>query len=77
MSGNSQFVSKCMEYRWEELLQLKDPRSRNESKTPKYHQRNSALRLIRSGELSRAARILCSKGLAAATQAIVDKLSLN
>ena len=51
------------------------PRSRNESKTPKIHQRNSALRLIRCGELSRAATILRSKGSAPATQPTVDKLA--
>ena len=63
------------EYRWEELLQLNIPRSSKESKTSRNHQRNSALRLVCYGELSRAARILCSKGLAPATQATVDKLT--
>ena len=66
---------KFLEYCWEELLQLNTPRSRNESKTPKNHQRNSALCLICCAELSRAARILCSKGLAPATQATVDELA--
>ena len=66
---------KFLEYRWEELLQLNIPRSSKESKVSRNHQRNSALRLVCYGELSRAARILCSKGLAPATQATVDKLA--
>ena len=72
MSGNSQFVSNISGV---SLGRTTAPRSRNESKTPKNHQRNSTLRHIRCGELSCADRILCSKGLAPATHATVDKLA--
>ena len=64
-----------LEYKWESLLQL----HRSDS-SPRVvlsgvnEKRKAALRLIKVGELSRAARVLTSKGLAKATDETVTKL---
>ena len=69
-----------LEYRWEELLQIWQLSSETvnvKQVNNQRHARQSAIRLVKSGELSRAARILTSKGLAPASDETVAKLSLK
>ena len=64
---------KFLSYRWEELLQL-NQRSKKSDHFPSDYQTKVALKLIRQGELSRAARMLTSNGLVPESEETVSKL---
>lgn len=65
---------KFLNYNWDELIQFKLP-VQAKKKNPEGHQVQAALRLIRCGEISRAAKILCSQGLAEPSTETVNKLA--
>ena len=67
---------KFLSYRWEELLQL-NQRSKKSDRFPSDYQTKVALKLIRQGELSRAARMLTSNGLAPESEETVSKLKFK
>ena len=63
-------------YHWKELIKLqKSASSKGCSQGDKELQHKAVLRLIKCGELSRAAKILTSKGLADPSDETINKLN--
>ena len=70
--------NKCLQFKWEELLQFNDsPQRKSSVQSFDVSKKNTALRLLKCGELSRAARILTSPGLAPASLDTRDKLTVK
>ena len=65
---------KFLDWRWKELVNLNETRSPKKPGCKDDQQKQAALRLVRCGELSRAARVLTSVGLAPTCEETVQKL---
>ena len=64
-----------LDFHWEELIQLSRPELLPHGGSTEVDQKmKEALRLVKSGELSRAAKLLTSQGLAPATDETIQKL---
>ncbi len=66
---------KFLDYKWEELLQFNTPDNKVLHQNQGSSRKNAATRLIRCGEISRAAKILTSPGLAPTSLDTRDKLT--
>lgn len=66
---------KFLDYQWEQLVQLEKPTRAKKSANGDLEKRAAALRFVHCGELSRAARVLNSSGLAPETDETVSKLA--
>ena len=68
---------KFLEWKWEELLHLSQSKISTKLSSSSNQSKQAALRLIRCGELLRAARVLISVWLAPASEETVQKLEKN
>ena len=70
-----QLQQKFLNFQWEELIQLEKPSAVSKpSRLAQEQKKNAALRLIRCGEISKAAKVIISNGLAPASEETILKL---